>query len=695
MWRPAFLILKASFLIVPALAGRSGTVDTDVDEALLAAAAGSSRELHALARQGGEGAWFALAERADQAGHRDLVRDLRKQSYWNDPPPFARISLTRLLIDDPRSIPRPLAELRRAEERFGSHESLRQARIAVLAALGRRRALVREMEFCTGRIWEAPVLAAAVKKRRPDPAVIGRIERFILHAGDTSALLVLPSEVGDLVGEGPSRLLRARLARNAGRHSAALDDYHRWMNILGRNPEGGDGKEISPVFGEIADSARLADRDDEWAGILLNASSTLPGVKRYASAYHAGRLYRENGRPTEAAAGFIAAAAAAPDGSARDQVLWYRLKTVQEETGIDTPKEMEAFSWAASSWSRGERFIDRLDEFVHRRVRRGEWVDLEIHYRNWKNRWPGRARASAALALAFATAEGRLDGLSVNDYLKEAVEAAPISWPGLRAAGLLNMNVELLPRSGSEEIGESDEVAELLLKWGMAEQVAETVLKSPDSYADDTVRSAARALAKIKPRTSIRIAGLLWRRPGFSPSRDDLLLQHPLPYRSEADAAATAHGIPTEVFYGLVRTESAWDSAAVSRSGAQGLAQFMPATWEEWVRRLRYPQDSNPMDPVINLELGSAYLNWLWEREWTFGWVDTLASYNAGGGRVRTWRRERPGLGDDLFGMSLPIEEPRSYIGKVLSAATLYGYLYAHRSPRDLHVSWGLSGLQE
>ncbi len=96
------------------------------------------------------------------------------------------------------------------------------------------------------------------------------------------------------------------------------------------------------------------------------------------------------------------------------------------------------------------------------------------------------------------------------------------------------------------------------------------------------------------------------------------------------------------------------------------------------------------MDPETNLMLAAAYLDWLSLREWTFGWTDVLASYNAGGGRIRTWRRDRPGLGDDLFGMSIPVEEPRSYISKVLSAATVYGYLYDDESPRSLHEEWGL-----
>jgi soluble lytic murein transglycosylase len=240
----------------------------------------------------------------------------------------------------------------------------------------------------------------------------------------------------------------------------------------------------------------------------------------------------------------------------------------------------------------------------------------------------------------------------------------------------------------------NDAVLRLYLSWELTALAYEEVLSFPYLYEEETVRMAAEAIQSEDPRKSIRIAGLLWGRDGFTPTQEDLLLRHPLPFGSLAARKAASENLPPNLFYGLIRTESAWDSDAVSRSGAQGLAQFMPATWEEWVGRLRYPEDADPMDPETNLTLAAAYLKWLDEREWTDGWVDVLISYNAGGGRLRTWRSQRPGLGSDLFGMSVPIEEPRSYVGKVLSAATLYGYLYDGKSPGSLHEEWGLDMLK-
>lgn len=45
-------------------------------------------------------------------------------------------------------------------------------------------------------------------------------------------------------------------------------------------------------------------------------------------------------------------------------------------------------------------------------------------------------------------------------------------------------------------------------------------------------------------------------------------------------AAATCTGLPAPVLAAQLAQESGWDARAVSPKGAQGIAQFMPATWK-------------------------------------------------------------------------------------------------------------------
>ena len=91
-----------------------------------------------------------------------------------------------------------------------------------------------------------------------------------------------------------------------------------------------------------------------------------------------------------------------------------------------------------------------------------------------------------------------------------------------------------------------------------------------------------------------------------------------------ARAAARRHGIPEDLFLRLVRQESGWNPRAVSRKGALGLAQLMPAT--------AALLGVDPADPRQNLEGGARYLA---QQYRAFGsWRLALAAYNAGPGAV-------------------------------------------------------------
>jgi len=74
--------------------------------------------------------------------------------------------------------------------------------------------------------------------------------------------------------------------------------------------------------------------------------------------------------------------------------------------------------------------------------------------------------------------------------------------------------------------------------------------------------------------------------------------------------------------------ESAGNPRAVSRAGAMGLMQVMPATWAGL--RAAHGLGSDPFDPRDNILVGTAYLRAMYDR---FGSPGFLAAYNAGPGR--------------------------------------------------------------
>lgn len=92
--------------------------------------------------------------------------------------------------------------------------------------------------------------------------------------------------------------------------------------------------------------------------------------------------------------------------------------------------------------------------------------------------------------------------------------------------------------------------------------------------------------------------------------------------------AAKRFAIPERLLRAVMHVESVGDVHAVSRKGAMGLMQIMPATWEEL--RTRYRLGDDPYQPRDNIFAGAAYLREMLDR---FGRSGFLAAYNAGPGR--------------------------------------------------------------
>ncbi len=154
---------------------------------------------------------------------------------------------------------------------------------------------------------------------------------------------------------------------------------------------------------------------------------------------------------------------------------------------------------------------------------------------------------------------------------------------------------------------------------------------------------------------------------------------YPLAFGSDdLDRVSGAPDLP--LLLGLARQESELDPQAVSRSGAMGLMQLMPATARQVSRELgmAYSRSRLREDPAYNIALGSTYLAELLE---TFGGDRTLAlaAYNAGPNRVGEWLRTygdpRSGKVDPIDWIELvPFAETRNYIQRVLESTVVYRY---------------------
>lgn len=151
-------------------------------------------------------------------------------------------------------------------------------------------------------------------------------------------------------------------------------------------------------------------------------------------------------------------------------------------------------------------------------------------------------------------------------------------------------------------------------------------------------------------------------------------LQYPVAFADILAKEGATAGLPPECILGVMREESAFDPCATSSDGALGLMQLMPAT-ARWMAR-RSPgtgaRQDDLFDAARNIEIGSAYLDYLLER-FNGSLVGALAAYNGGEGKMASWNKafdpcRDPMLAIEMIGPS----ETRAYVKKVLASICVY-----------------------
>ena len=151
---------------------------------------------------------------------------------------------------------------------------------------------------------------------------------------------------------------------------------------------------------------------------------------------------------------------------------------------------------------------------------------------------------------------------------------------------------------------------------------------------------------------------------------------YPRDYAEFVEVYAEQYGVPASLVYAVIRTESDFDSGAVSHAGAVGLMQMMPETFTWLTDEILFDHLDEGMlyDPETNIKYGTYYLSRLYDR---YGdWKLTLAAYNGGQGNVDEWLEE-PEYADGEGGLRhIPFKETRRYVKKVTDARDMYEKLY-------------------
>lgn len=150
-------------------------------------------------------------------------------------------------------------------------------------------------------------------------------------------------------------------------------------------------------------------------------------------------------------------------------------------------------------------------------------------------------------------------------------------------------------------------------------------------------------------------------------------LRYISPFRDLTERYAAQAGIDPAWVYGLIRQESRFMLGARSSVGATGLMQVMPATAREIAAKIGMSADElHSMDG--NIRMGTWYLGDA-KRRLGNDEVMATAGYNAGPARARRWQAGTP-LEGAIYAETIPFNETRDYVKKVMTNATYYASLF-------------------
>lgn len=382
----------------------------------------------------------------------------------------------------------------------------------------------------------------------------------------------------------------------------------------------------------------------------------------------AARLYSLSGDRDLASLQTHKASVMAQSDDEKDLAAWYQLNDLEkapfEKNGFRT-----AFTQIASLWHSPSYFDDILE-------------DLEIKFLNEKNRDAliimadtlaefGTDSQSAACAWsAWLLSDTRDDSKESERLLKLARQKGRWKYEGVAASSRLGLSPAGLDNNFSPAESDIDRFILSFLEIDDVDRLLIYLEKYSDQISNTLIaRCSEYLMSQEMPYKSVKLAALHTEFDEWN--RELLKHNYPVLHDDQITNHAASFKIDPAFVKAVIRVESAWDAGIFSHAGAVGLMQLMPSTAAEIANKLDI-DSPDLMIPEDNILLGSYYLNWLRERDWTENWADILAAYNAGGGNLRQWKRNGSSRDPLLFIELIPIEETRHYVKKVLTAAYWY-----------------------
>jgi soluble lytic murein transglycosylase len=442
---------------------------------------------------------------------------------------------------------------------------------------------------------------------------------------------------------------------------------------------------------------------------------------RFRLLFFAARIARQRGSPHIEL--FERALPLAPDAPSEqsDACIWYILDSSLAKSPVTAIKYLETY---ISQWHDDAYFTDVMDKFSREFVLKRQWENMIRIFTLLWNRCSA-AEAQFTWIIGRAIEENLLSRDEINRAITAVTEAGAVLPEEAWATAIANTYIRIAYSKSantksalyyrllssealdepffvmSEEPAakyspskdESDEMQFLLgfFNNNAAQFASRWIRVLEGDLSPDELHRLAESLAVTgQYQESMRLVSLYAYRDGYQTTLRDMELWYPRPFPELVEQYGEETGIDPALLFGLIRTESAFNSSIVSRAGAVGLTQLMPATAEETAARIHRqggPDYSDSgldlRDPAVNIHIGTTYLAYLNERMGDP--LLALLAYNGGMNRVRRWRTiaNHPvgnvvsdNLPPDLFLETVEFAETRNYGRSVMAAAAIYRELY-------------------
>ena len=636
-------------------------------EARLLAALGKKAEARA--------AWESLATSpgpfSDEA--REVLADLEDAAHR--PAAAAHWRLTRApwspgYLDGVRKAARDLERLGQPERAIelleqallqGMHPSMRTELVLLLADLHREaRHDARSADLLLQTWWELP--------GEPDARLLRALRAERLRPGKDLALL--REALGASRAEA-SKLLKEKPRGSGPVHEAARALLQRW-----------DDKAAAEALDALpalpASVASLADKKRPSDDVLA------------AQALARGMLLRKLDRDAEAIDAFLFIHRELPSHplahEARDQAA--TLLRMHDRGKEADPLDRRILADAlpgdlhrGALWRLGfDALLARDPATAEAELRALEWRhggDPDRHSFCWFERaryWRGRAAQLAG------------DQAEAQTLWRSLVQRYPAGWYALLSRLRLGASPSVKPVAEAAlwDVPADDAMATALALYRLGEEQLALTHFDALLAANQLPGNGRRLLSDLlelagDPRRAsrvLRFAAIPPTMPGDDP--DEAYFDwYPLRFEDALGEAARDNGLPSSLLAGLISVETRFSESARSHVGAIGAAQLMKRTGTAVGRKVFGDTfDARSLgDPDVNLAVAARYLADLLER---FKGHPALAvaAYHAGPAPVKKWLEARGKLELDAFVETIPFEQARRYVMRVLSDAEIYRRLY-------------------